>query len=161
MGLMTKLPPEKKSKLIGDVVLLAAASNIHREFPLKDIIEVLLPPLDLNQFRIYHNKGGRPIGLVTWAWVTSAVLERYRIGDVMLSQQDWKSGNILLITDFISPFGGARRIIAELREAVFPNDRAFAQRFNKIGVPKKKLSSLRGIDAPVKLNCGGCQDGGE
>lgn len=146
MGFMRDLSHKDKSRLIGDVVLLAAASKTHRGFPIADVIEILLPPIDCNQFRIYHDRKGRPIGLVTWAWMTQKVYDRYRAGRVVLSPEEWSGGDLLVATDFIAPYGHAHQIIRELRNEIFPDATARSLRFDEAGKPRARSALWRGAN---------------
>ena len=146
MGLMRELSNKDKSRLIGDVVLLAAASKTHRGFPVADVVEILLPPVDLNQFRIYHDQNNRPIGLVTWAWMTQAVYDRYRAGRVVLGANEWSGGDLLVMTDFIAPYGHAKGIIQDLRGNIFPDETAYVLRFDAAGKPRIKAHEWRGVN---------------
>ena len=142
-----KLTPPEKSKLIGDIVLLMAASKVHREFPIVDVMDVVLPPIDLDQFRIYHNAQNVPIGLVCWGFFDEDVLKRYLSGDVVLTHEEWSKGKTLVFTDLIAPYGHAKRIVQELRADIFPKETGYSIRFDVRGKPRKKLRLWRGRDA--------------
>ena len=138
--ILNRLTPDKLSQLVGDITLLLTDSNIHRNFPLADVRDLILPPVHLNQFRIYHTQEGKPVGLVVWGNFSQTVLDRYLSGDVALSLDEWNSGNLLVFTDFIAPYGHALSIVKDLRTRVFPTASAYALRFKKIGEPRKTIS---------------------
>ena len=131
--------------LLGEVVSLMLASNLHRDYLVNDIGSVFLPPIDWNQFRIYH-QGERPIAFVSWAWLSEEVEHAYLHSDRNLTPNDWNSGSNGWIIDFIAPFGHATKIVSDLRTLIFPNVRGKAMRVKENG-HVKGLIKLHGINA--------------
>lgn len=83
----------------------------------------LLPPLQHNQYALYHRESDqKPIGLVTWAWLSEDVEKAYVKNPNNLSPYDWQSGDRGWVIDFIAPFGDAKTIIRDLRNDTFAND---------------------------------------
>lgn len=143
-NILESLAPEQRSRLVGDITLLMATSRVHRAFPVVDLMDVVLPPVHLNQFRIYHNKNKTPIGLATWGFFTNDVLERYLAGDVVLTLDEWKNGDRLVFTDFIAPYGHAKLIVHDLRNNIFPQATGCSIRFDAAGKPRKKVRHWHG-----------------
>ena len=118
-GLLNRMTPHKRALLIGEIVTLMLHSPLHRMYRINDIGSVFLPPIHLDQFRIYR-MNGRVVGLVTWAWLTELVEQNYLTGKYHLRPKDWNGGTRGWIVDFISPLGHTREIIRDLRQNVFP-----------------------------------------
>lgn len=159
MEILSKLPPEKLNLLIGEVTSLLMMSKVHRKMQIRDIADIVLPPIHLNQFRIYRDKDNKPVGLVTWGWFDDQIEKKYLSGETVLSYAEWKSGigqpkanesgteklgNNLFFTDFIAPFGHTKKIFKDLTHNIFPNEIAKTLRFDDHGKPRKNLITLYG-----------------
>jgi len=112
---------ETHTKIIGEVTLLMTVSSLHKQHPINFINYFILPPIYLNQFRIYRIKN-QPVGWVSWAFLSDELekelIENFRI----LNLDEWKIGKNVFIMDFIAPFGHARKITQDLKNNIFPND---------------------------------------
>ena len=60
-GVLGKLAPPQLATLIGEVVGLMMASKVHRALQVRDIADIMLPALILNQFRIYRKSNRQPV----------------------------------------------------------------------------------------------------
>lgn len=142
-GLMNRIDPQERSRLLGDVVTILLASDTHRHYLINDIGALFLPALHLQQFRIYR-VAGRPVGIVTWAWLSQAVDVLYAGGDYRLRPEDWNAGPCGWIVDFAAPFGHAAAMTRDLRAMVFPGQTGKALRM-KPGNPSHRVIGLRGV----------------
>ena len=141
-GVLGKLTPPQLATLIGEVTGLMMASKVHRHLQVRDIADIMLPALNLNQFRIYRTPDRRPIALVTWAYFSAEVEKVYIGGRALLSEAERTSGGMLYLTDFIAPYGHARKVVRDLRTNVFPNAEAKALRFVEYGKMRPQLWHL-------------------
>lgn len=133
-GILPKIPKQERYNLIGQIATLMLASEVHKKYLIDDIGAMFLPAIHLNQFRIYRNKKGDPIGIITWAYLSDELQEKYQKGEKALTKlEDWKSGNNGWIIDFIAPFGHAKQIIKDLRNNIFPDKQGKALRITKDG----------------------------
>jgi cytolysin-activating lysine-acyltransferase len=121
-GIILKLPREERYRLFGEVASLLMVSEFHRKYLIHDIGSVFFPPVHLNQFRIYKNKLKDPIALITWAFLSKEVEEKYLSQEYILKPQDWKSGNRIWFIDFLAPFGHMRQVSKDIKDNIFPND---------------------------------------
>ena len=119
-GILTQMPMDKRYKLIGEVVTLMLGSEMHRGYLINDIGAVFFPPMHLNQFRIYR-KGDRPIGMITWAWLSEEVEKQYVTGKYNLKPKDWNGGDRGWVIDFMAPFGHTKQIVHDLKHNIFPD----------------------------------------
>ena len=132
-GILPKIPKQERYNLIGQIATLMLASEVHKKYLIDDIGAMFLPAIHLSQFRIYRNKDGDPIGIVTWAFLSEEIEEKYQKGERSLKLEDWKSGDNGWIIDFIAPFGHAKQIIKDLRNNIFPDKQGKALRITKDG----------------------------
>ena len=109
------------SAILGEMVWLYSMSDLHRPWPMGSIHQWLLPAILHNQYRLYY-KDKRPVGLVTWAYMSKEVETAYVRNTQSLKPVDWKSGDRGWILDFIAPFGDAIRIGHDLKHNIFPNE---------------------------------------
>ena len=146
-GILPKIPNQEKYNLIGQIASLMLSSEVHRKYLIDDIGAMFLPAIHLNQFRIYRNKKGDPIGIITWAYLSNELQEKYQKGDKVLTKlEDWKSGNNGWVIDFIAPFGHAKQIIKDLRANIFKGKQGKALRISKNG-KIKGIWNLHGKNA--------------
>ena len=139
MSILKQLSSEKKFKLIGEITSLMISSDLHIIYKLKDIRDIFIPAVDANQFRIYHNKAGFPVGFVCWAFLSDDIDKLYTEGKYKLKPVDWNSGANGWIIELIAPFGHGKQIMLELRRKIFPNKRGKALVFSK---DKKELKVI-------------------
>ena len=132
-GILLKLPKAKRIYLLGEMVSLLMASKLHRSYYINDIGSVFLPPIHLNQFRVYRNKDKDAVGLVTWAYLSKEVEAKYLTQKYFLQANDWNSGDRLWAIDFLAPFGHMQHIFKDLRNNIFPDAKAKFFRFDQNG----------------------------
>ena len=100
--------PQQQAALqtvVGQCVLLMAASPGHKFVFLADIEWMLLPAILLQQYRIYHDDKGHPIAFAAWAFVSEEVEKRLNGGNARLQPADWKSGDRLWLIHIVAPLG--------------------------------------------------------
>ncbi|MFZ8864977.1 MAG: toxin-activating lysine-acyltransferase [Rickettsiales bacterium] len=132
-GILLKLPRNKSYELLGEISSLLLSSKLHRQYRINDIGTVFLPPIHLNQFRIYKNKDVDPIALVTWAFFSKEIKEKYLTKKYLLKPEDWKSGDRLWLIDFLAPFGHMKMVGKDLKNNVFPDAHGRSVRITDTG----------------------------
>lgn len=95
-------------------LLLMLRSEVHRNWAFRDIERLLLPPLELGQYRLFYNKG--PVGYVSWAFLTKETEAGYINGTKELQPRDWNAGTERWTIDFIALDGNVRSIAKQLRD---------------------------------------------
>lgn len=123
MRFLEKMPLDVRHKLLGEIVSLLLCSDVHRVYQIADIGAVFFPAIQRNQFRMYH-ENKRLVGLVTWAYLTPEVQEKYLSGAYNLRPEDWSAGDTLWIIDWVSPFGHTKKIARDLKQNVFTSSDA-------------------------------------
>ncbi len=138
---------EEKAKItevLGEALLVLMNSNAHRlNFFIGDMEWLLLSPISKEQFRLYKDKEGKPVGLVLWAFVNEEVNKKLQMGIGKLGFNEWNSGDNLWIIDFIAPFGGENKILDELKQTVFKGKNFKYQSIDKDG--NRKILEDKGI----------------
>lgn len=134
----------KKLPLFGHVVWLYTQSPASRYYFIQDMESRVLPPIILEQCKLYlqTSGGSLPIAYVSWAYLSPEVEEKY-LATQRIAPSDWKSGENLWLIDVLAPFGGEQAILKELfhdelkdREVylLYPSPQG--------GLQKKSLSEL-------------------
>jgi cytolysin-activating lysine-acyltransferase len=95
------------------VLLILSLSNRHENWTVKDIQRLVIPPLKLNQYRIYIDEEV-PLCYASWAMLPKEADEGYKNKTRKIQPKDWDSGNNLWLVDVICPFGGTRSAIKRL-----------------------------------------------
>lgn len=129
-GILSQMAPPERSRLLGDILTLMSASKTHQEYRISHFASTVLPPVQLNQFRIYHDASGAPVGFVSWALLSDDAERRLLSKTHTLREEDWNSGDTLYFMEFIAPFGHIRQMVTDLRQR-FAGVKAHAVRFDK------------------------------
>lgn len=132
--MLEKLPQESRYQLFGEITYLMMRSNLHLNYQIRDFVKNFLPPLDLDQFRIYK-KGKTPVALLTWAYLDDEIQEKYSNLNQQydLQPKDWKSGKNLWFIDFIATQDVIKEIEYDMKYNLFPNEMGRALRADKSG----------------------------
>lgn len=107
-----------KLPVLGPVIWLYGRDPARRYAFIADLDHLVLPPVLLDQCRIYF-KSGVPWGYVSWAKVSETVHQRLVGGIARLAPHEWNSGGHPWIVDVVAPFGGASELVDEVRRTVF------------------------------------------
>jgi cytolysin-activating lysine-acyltransferase len=123
--------------VLGAMTWLMSQSPYHRHWTAHDIHTEIVPALILQQYRIYQDEAGNPVGFVTWAELTADAVEALTTRRRTLQFDDWRAGDTLLFNDFVAPFGHGTWMVNELRQHVFPDRSALSLRRNPDGSIRK------------------------
>ena len=109
----------KRLPAMGPVIMLYMQSS-HRKFQfISDIEWLLLPPLMIDQCKLYMKKE-YPISFVSWAYLDEAAEKRMLKNGGKLRPEDWQSGDRLWLIDIVAPFGGVQNMLLDLQTNEFP-----------------------------------------
>lgn len=109
-------------EILGTVLWLMMHSQLHRNWFVHDLQRLVLPPVQLMQFRLYRTEE-RYFAFVSWAWLTEEAERGFISGNRLLQPEDWRAGDRLWFIDFIAPFGGTTQVARDLCENAFSEDR--------------------------------------
>lgn len=109
-----------QSQAIGEMVHLMARSPLYGRYPLVAVRLYIEPAILVEQYRIYYDGSGRPVGYVTWAHLAEDVHRRLSVDNqYILKLSEWTEGPYFWIRDFLTLPGYARnvakRALGELR----------------------------------------------
>ena len=93
---------------MGNAVWLMTMDKRYRDRPIREIEALVATPILLRQFKLY-SKDNQPVAFLTWASVSDAAKAKLEAGE-MLTPEDWRSGEILVVVDVVSPFTPAETI---------------------------------------------------
>lgn len=121
-GARTMTPPRKTvSQVLGEVTWLLTQSPVHKQLFIGDLEWFLLPPLLLEQFRVFHGKSS-PVAFALWARVSEETDQRLREGAFKLRPHEWKGGSSPWLIELVAPFRGTDELLADLSAAIFPTE---------------------------------------
>lgn len=144
------MPPEQRSRLLGDIVTLMMQSPTHLNYKIQHFSSVVLPPVQLNQYRIYHNAKKQPVGFVSWAMLSKEAEQKFLNQATPLTLEEWASGDSIYIMEFIAPYGHAQKITTDLKKR-YPNHKAHAVRYDTTGKNGKVVSTFYGDECGGKI----------
>ncbi len=73
---------------IGEMVWLMGQSPIHRELRIKDLDWLLMPPIVLQQYKIFFNDNKTPIGAALWAYLSPEAEAKFKTHG-KIEGEDW------------------------------------------------------------------------
>lgn len=104
---------------LGAAIQLLANSSYHRVFELKRYLQIEIAPAFRSQQAQFFYDGSSPIGLVTWARLSSGVLENLALRHRSLEENEWQCGDIAFVNDLIVKDQYLNRVIDEVRNGLF------------------------------------------
>ncbi len=133
-NLESNAPAPKKtvSQVIGEITWLLTQSPIHKQLFIGDMEWFAMPPVLLEQFRIF-NGTQHPVGVAFWALVSEETDDRLRSGAHKLRADEWKNGNIPWLIELVAPFGGVDEMMADISKSLFPDREFNYHRVNTLG----------------------------
>jgi len=138
-------PKKTLATAVGEIAWLLSQSPTHRHsLFLADIEWLVMPPLTLSQYRLFH-ADGKPVGVAFWAFV-SEVVEQRLSGGGRLSAAEWRSGDRVWLVELVAPFGGQDRMLADLRKTALADRRFCYTRTGTDG--KRETVEVSGDDVP-------------
>lgn len=114
-------PGRKKtvSEVLGEMVWILTQSPIHKQLFIGDLEWFMMPPLLLEQFRIF-NGPQHPVAFALWATVNEDTEQRLKSGAHKLRADEWKNGDRPWLIELVAPFGGQEEIMADFSANIFP-----------------------------------------
>jgi|TARA_R110002020_G_scaffold48164_1_gene137362 cytolysin-activating lysine-acyltransferase len=105
----------KNIEAVGKITWLMGQSDQHCSWTVDDIHRLVLPPIALQQFRIWEVES-QPVGFMTWGFFTDEVEQGYLTGERKIQPDDWQEGDQAYVVDFVAPNGGVREMVREGRD---------------------------------------------
>ncbi len=110
-------PARTISSMIGDMVWLMSQSQGHKYLTLVDLEWMVIPPLMLDQYKLYRDEQQRPVGLALWGYLNEDAEKKLHYSG-KIAPTDWgngaeisaekgiekKEGGTLWLIDIIAPF---------------------------------------------------------
>jgi cytolysin-activating lysine-acyltransferase len=81
------------AQMLGEIVWLMTQSPTHKHFALADLEWMVMPPLLLEQYRIYYD-GSKPIAVAFWAHLSEETETKLTAGATRLAPQEWRAGGM-------------------------------------------------------------------
>lgn len=105
--------------MLEQVLHLMHRSPHHRAYTVDTVLRCIVPPLHLDQ-HIGVERDGRLTAWASWAWLAPDKAAAFLVGEYKMRPLDWRSGETLVIMDFIAPSGDAMALYRQLRNTFEP-----------------------------------------
>lgn len=148
--------PKTVSQVLGEMTWLLTQSPIHKQLFIGDLEWFLMPPILLEQFRIFYGPKPpnapaeatpTPAAAAIWAFVSSETDARLEGGAHKLRIDEWKGGTQPWLIELIAPFGAQDEILRDLATGVF---KATPFKFHMIGTDgKRRVISSKDLGSPA------------
>lgn len=152
-----------------DVILLMLQSDLHRNFLIKDLERLVIPPLMHGKMSVIYSTDYTgmsatytPRGLYSYAFLDEEAEKGYMDGSRKLQPEDWQNGpgdGTLWVIDFIAPYNNARTIARQVQKELteyyidtYPKDGAWFRRPAKGGHKRWTSGVLFQIEKRKKKN---------
>ncbi|MFC5373613.1 toxin-activating lysine-acyltransferase [Brevundimonas faecalis] len=110
--------PKTVAQMLGEIVWLMSQSPIHKQLFIGDLEWFAMPPVLLEQFRIFYGPNS-PAAVALWAMVSEETEQRLEAGAHKLRPDEWKGGDRPWLIELVAPFGAQDEILADLSVSVF------------------------------------------
>lgn len=100
------------SAILGEIVWLMSQSPIHKRLTISDLEWLVMPPILLNQFKIYHDDT-QPIGVVFWGYLNEEAEARLKTKG-RIEPEDWGNGAAISAEQGIVANPGGQLWVVEL-----------------------------------------------
>jgi hemolysin-activating ACP:hemolysin acyltransferase len=80
------------SHMIGEIVWLMTRSSFHKHFSLADLDWMIIPPILLNQYKVFHDQGS-PVGAAFWAFTSDEASKKLSMEPPRLRPNEWNSSS--------------------------------------------------------------------
>ncbi|WP_298916504.1 toxin-activating lysine-acyltransferase [uncultured Algimonas sp.] len=121
-------PPQEErtvSHVLGEITWLMTQSSTHKGLFLSDLEWMVMPPVLLEQFRIFYGPES-PAAVAFWARVSEETDQRLRkTQSVRLRADEWKGGDIPWLIELVAPFGAEEEILQDLSNELFNGQEFF------------------------------------
>jgi hemolysin-activating ACP:hemolysin acyltransferase len=105
---------QTSAMILGEIAWLMMESAWHRGRRVADFARLVMPPIKLRQFRLFHD-GDIPIAFVSWARLSPDAECRYLDDPQSLALDDWNSGDAVYLADVVVSRHAMRKIAPHLR----------------------------------------------
>ena len=97
------------------ILALMERSKVHSNWTVSDIWRLIMPPLFRGQF-VEDTIGNNPIGIATYGFFSDEAWNGYRTGFRKLREEDFNSGDNIVLIDVIAPYSNAKKLMYQLRD---------------------------------------------
>ena len=108
----------KDSEALVQALELFRASPSHSKYSVNDIYIYLQLPIKQHCIRLYY-ENSKPVGLITWCWLSEADAELFLQGKYHPKEQDYTldtpMSQQLWGMEFIAPYGHARKMMRAIK----------------------------------------------
>lgn len=132
--------------VLGHVVWLMLKMPIYRHVFLSDLEWMVLPPIVLNQYRLFR-AGNRVVAFAAWGSLSEAAEARLQEANPRLAPADWKSGDRLWLVNLFAPFGHQEVALNELRDTALAERSFKMHRRGSDGIVR--VETVQGARFPV------------
>jgi len=117
---------------LGQAVWLMMNMPMYRHFFLGDLDWMVMPPIILNQYRLFRVEN-RIVAFAAWGYLSEAAEQRLSGPNPRLAPADWKSGDRLCLVHMFAPFGHHELALKELRETALAGHSLKIRRLGPLG----------------------------
>lgn len=100
------------SHMLGEMVWILTQSPVHKHFTLADLEWMIMPPLLLEQYRVFHGEQ-TPVGFALWAYLSVEAEAKLEAGAQKLRPDEWKGGDRLWLVELVAPFATQENKLVE------------------------------------------------
>lgn len=106
----------KKYEELGCVVSLMLSKSMLSNRDLVRLNAWILPAIELRQIKVFFDAGGKPVGFVTWAFLSDDVSRTVASGGFISHLSEWNEGRDLWLIDLSIHRGGLAGVFRFISE---------------------------------------------
>jgi cytolysin-activating lysine-acyltransferase len=114
-----------ETQALTDALQVLSNSPYHQSWGLSKVGTYIVAPIRNKRLKVVYDRGSRPVGLMTWAYLPPDRELSYVEDPSSLAAMDFASNDgTLWAIDFAAPYGHCREVVRALREC-FPRGTKF------------------------------------
>jgi cytolysin-activating lysine-acyltransferase len=121
-------------------------SIAHRHIFVADLEWMVIPPIELGQFRMYRRES-MPLAFASWALVSEETEKRLASGMARLAPTEWRNGDRLWLVELLAPFGNTDAVLDDLKKSVFAGRSFKLHRRGADWMPR--VETIHGASSPT------------
>jgi hemolysin-activating ACP:hemolysin acyltransferase len=139
------LETQRRSAVLGEAIQIASRVVSYQRIPVAQIYAWLMPPILLEQIKLFYSESGICVGYLSWAYLTAEVADNYVRDRLFVPRLDqWMEGPHLWIIDFACLPGTAKSVVSHFRKSIGGRDVNYVRRRPSGGLEQVRKVHIRG-----------------
>lgn len=135
---------------VGQALQALRAAPLYAQAPIGAINALVMAITATGQYRLYRDDTGAPVGLLSWAWLSTWTVERLRQDALApLHPCEWNEGRQLYFRDIAASPSCVEALAQDLAGELFADASRCLVGLRKVGAAQPELAPLDSVQRPA------------